>query len=197
MKLDRNMVNEEDLGVISPCGIICLGCDMHREESLEAAKTLVMIWQGFNLADVAQALRLEPENVSAAINTLSRFIQIKEKTGPCPGCFKEGGPSKMCSIARCVKEKDYWTCAECNDYNPDSTHPCPHGELTTTHAASRATMSSLIRKRYTSNTTENLKMCREIGYAAFLRDIKESVRNGWRTWQVISDETVFGRKDTT
>jgi hypothetical protein len=192
MKLALGAVSEEDLGLISACGIICLGCDMYRDEGLEAAKVLVRIWEGFNLPDIAEALHLDPEHVSAAISTIKRFIRIRGRTGPCPGCFKGGGPSKTCSIARCVKEKGYWTCAECHEYNPDSIDPCPHFESATDQAASRGTMSALIRRRYSSSTTESLKRCREIGYAAFIAEIKESVRNGWRTWQVISNEIVFG-----
>ena len=33
--------------------------------------------------------------------------------------------------------------------------------------------------------------CQEIGYDSFIKEVKEKVANGWRTWQIISDEMVF------
>jgi len=44
---------------------------------------------------------------------------------------------------------------------------------------------------YNRDTCNNLKKCREIGYKAFIKEAREKVENGWRTWQVISDEMVF------
>ncbi len=115
MKLNLNDVNEEDRGVIAPCGIICLGCDVHLQESLQAAKTIIKIWEGFNLPDVAVLVGLKAQEVCNTLDTLGEYVVRREKAGPCPGCFKAGGPSAMCSIAKCVKSRGYWTCAECDD----------------------------------------------------------------------------------
>jgi len=193
MELTLDDVREEDRGVISACGIVCLGCDIHKDESLEAAKTVVKIWEGFNLEDVSAAFGLEPKEISSTLSTLKKFIKLREETGPCPGCFKGGWPSEICAIAKCVRSKGYWTCAECEDYNTESTRPCPHIDSTSTLLESRGEMSATVCKRYNLNNLENLKRCREIGYSAFIKEIREKVGNGWRTWQVISDEMLFSK----
>ncbi len=99
----------------------------------------------------------------------------------------------MCGVAKCVKSKNYWTCAECEDYNPDLETPCTSGvgDTTMLPLSSATEMSELLCKRYNSNTRENLKRCREIGYPEFIAEIKKKVADGWRTWQIISDEMVF------
>ena len=196
MKLTLNDVNEKDRGVIAPCGIMCLGCDLHRDESLEAAKTIIKIWEGFNLPDVAVVVGLKPEEVCNTLETLRKYVERREKAGPCPGCFKDGGPSAICSIAKCVNSKGYWTCAECEDFNPESEDPCPHSdtELTSMPLGSRRETFALICKRYCANNIENLRKCREIGYPAFIEETEEKVRAGWRTWQVISNEMLFTQR---
>ncbi|MFW6126049.1 MAG: DUF3795 domain-containing protein [Chloroflexota bacterium] len=196
MKLSLNDVNEEDRGVVSPCGIICLGCDAHTHEGLQAAKTLGEIWEGFNLPDVAVLAGLKTQDVCSTLETLREYVVRQEKTGPCPGCFKGGGPSTVCSIAKCVRSKGYWTCAECPDFSPESDEPCLYSDtgLTSMPLASRREASALIRRRYSGNNVENLSRCREVGYPAFIAEAKEKVRSGWRTWQVISSEMLFTRK---
>ena len=189
MKLSLTDVNEEDRGFLGPCGIICAGCDWHTNESSEAAKTVVQIWEGHNFADVAVLKDLNSQDVLGTIKTLKKYVE----TDSCPGCFKrEAG--FICSIGRCVREKGYWTCAECEDFNPESTHPCPHTDINSFPGIpSRGELSALACKRYNSNTIENLKKCREIGYPTFINEIKEKVRNGWRTWQIISNEMVVSK----
>ena len=196
MKLILNDVNEEDRGLIAPCGIICLGCDVHMNESLQAAKTIIKIWEGFNLPDVAVLAGLKSQEVCNTLETLREYVDRREKAGPCPGCFNGGGPSAMCSIAKCVKSKGYWTCAECPDFNPESDEPCPHSDadLATMPLGSRRETSALIRRRYSTNNVENLRKCREVGYPAFIAEAKEKVRTGWRTWQVISNEMLFTQR---
>ena len=196
MKLTLNDVNEKDRGVIAPCGIMCLGCDLHRDESLEAAKTIIKIWEGFNLPDVAVVVGLKAEEVCNTLETLREYVERREKAGPCPGCFKGGGPSAICGIAKCVKSKGYWTCAECDDFNPESKDPCPHSDtdLTSMPLGSRRETFALICKRYSANNVENLRKCREMGYPAFIAETEEKVRTGWRTWQVISNEMLFTQR---
>ena len=193
MKLTLNDVNEKDRGVIAPCGIMCLGCDLHRDESLEAAKTIIKIWEGFNLPDVAVVVGLKAEEVCNTLETLRDYVERRKKAGPCPGCFKGGGPSAICGIAKCVKSKGYWTCAECDDFNSESKDPCPHSDtdLTSMPLGSRRETFALICKRYSANNVENLRKCREMGYPAFIAETEEKVRAGWRTWQVISNEMLF------
>jgi hypothetical protein len=195
VKLSLRDVNEEDRGVIATCGIICLGCDGHQDESLEAAKRVIEIWEGMNLPDMAGLVGLKAQEITDTLKTLKEYVDRREKAGACPGCFK-GGPSVMCSIAKCVKSKGYWTCAECEDFNLESEDPCPHSDtnLASIPLGSRQQTSALIRKRYNANNTENLKKCREIGYPAFIAETREKVRAGWRTWQVISNETLFSQR---
>lgn len=196
MKLGISDVKEEDRGVVAPCGIVCLGCDIHLGEGLEAAKKVVTIWKGLNLEDVAPVAGLKGDQVRDTISTLERFIELREKAGPCPGCFNAGGPSAVCGIARCVKSKGYWTCAECEDYSPGSERPCAQPDIVPVRSPmeSRVEMSAMISKRYSGNTRENLSACREKGYAAFVEEVKEKVGQGWRTWQVISREPVFSKQ---
>ena len=195
MYLSLDQIKEEDQGIISPCGIVCLGCDSFQDESLKAAQTVVRIWRGMNLPDTSLAFNIEAEAITSTLETLEKIIEQREKAGPCPGCYKGGGPSEICSIARCVKSKDYWTCAECDDYDPESQEPCPQADSDAFPLpfASRGNMSTMISTRYCGNNRENLKRCREIGYPAFISEVKEKVENGWRTWQVISDEMVFSK----
>ena len=189
MKLSLNDIDDEDRGLLGPCGIICAGCDWHTNESCDAAKTVIQIWEGHNLADVAIMKGLSPQDVMAAIKTLKKYVE----TSSCPGCHKKEG-GFICSIGRCVMKKGYWTCAECEDYNPESTYPCPHTDTNSYPGLpSRSEFSALACKRYNSNTIDNIKKCREIGYPAFINEMKEKVGNGWRTWQVISNEMVSSK----
>ena len=59
MELSLNEVKEEERGVIAPCGIICLGCEIHKDESLQAAKSIIEIWEGFNLPDVSAVVGMK------------------------------------------------------------------------------------------------------------------------------------------
>ena len=149
-----------------------------------------------NLPDVSGLVGLKTQEIVDTLKTLREYVGRKEKAGPCPGCFKDGGPSVMCSVAKCVKSKRYWTCAECEDFNLESVQPCPHSDtdLTSTLLGSRQQTSALIRKRYNANNIENLRKCGEIGYPAFIAETREKVRTGWRTWQVISNERLFPQR---
>lgn len=186
-------VKEEDRGLISPCGIICLGCDVYQGEGIEAARKVIDIWEGFNFLDTAGLMGLDINDIRTTMDTLKKYIQGGDAAGTCKGCYKGGGPSQICGIAKCVISKKYWTCAECEDYDPDSNNPCTSdaGDTTMLPLTSAAEMSQLICKRYCSNTRENLKRCREIGYPEFIAEIRKKVADGWRTWQIISDEMVF------
>jgi len=134
-------------------------------------------------------LRLNPKNIETSLKILKAYINSgKEK---CPGCFVGGGPSQICGIAKCVREKGFWTCAECDDYNLNSDSPCSKSIPSPMPLGDPSQMMNLICKRYSKDTINNLKRCREIGYDAFVKEAKEKVANGWRTWQIISDEMVF------
>lgn len=184
MDLKTDAVKPEDRGVLGPCGIACLGCDLHTDESYEAAKTIVKIWEGFNLVDVGEVVGLEKEDVECTLKTLRAFIENKKAMGSCPGCYNGGkGHCESCPIVNCAKSKGYWTCAECEDIDPKSKTPCPY--------ESSGAIFKLVCKRYDFHNLENLKRCREIGYPAFIAELKEKTENGWRTWQIISRESLF------
>ncbi|MFX1273468.1 MAG: DUF3795 domain-containing protein [Promethearchaeota archaeon] len=189
MNLKLEDVKEEDRGVLSPCGIACLGCDSHVGEGIEAAKKLKAIWEGSNLLDTAMVIRLNPNDVETTLKVIDNVI--KSDQGKCPGCFIGSPMSQFCGIAQCVKSKDFWTCAECNEYDVDSETPCPQVTPNTMPMADKGTMTQLLCSRYDRDTVNNLKKCREIGYTAFIEELKKKVNNGWRTWQVISNEMVF------
>ena len=190
MSLKLDDVKDEDRWMLSPCGILCIGCDNNTGESLEAAKKLVEVWEGWNMLDVGPLLGFSSKGIKSTLKTLKKFIQAN-KQGKCPGCYVGGGPSKICGIAQCVKSKGYWTCAECDDYNPDSDTPCPHITPNPVPMADSGSMMKLICARYSRDVVENLKMCREIGYNEFIKNAKEKVANGWRTWQIISKDMVI------
>ena len=192
LKLNLDDVKPEDRGILGPCGIVCLGCDMHKDESLEAAKTVVKIWEGFNLPDVSAVIGLETQEVEDTLKTLNKFIKMKEEEGVCPGCHVGAmGPCASCPVVSCAKSKGYWTCAECEDYSPESEHHCLATDPEATPFESLSAWFSMICTRYNQNNIENLNRCREIGYPAFIAEIKEAVENGWRTWQVISKKRIF------
>jgi hypothetical protein len=188
LKLDD--VNEEDRGIIAPCGIACLGCDSHTGEGLEAAKKLKEIWEGGNLKDTGITLGLNPEDVNTTLEVLNKAVKAGER-GKCPGCFVGGYAAQFCGISKCVKEKGYWTCAECEDYNPTADEPCPNIGNNPIPMADPSQMTSLICTRYSRDNSNNLKRCQEMGYEECIKEVKEKVTSGWRTWQVISDAMVF------
>ena len=195
MELKLDDVKTEDRGILGPCGIVCLGCDLHKDESFEAAKTVVKIWEGFNFEDTAEVFGLNPQDVVRTLETLKKYISFKEESGPCQGCYIGGiAHCEMCPIVDCVKSKGYWTCAECEDFKPESEHPCPHVETASTPFENKGATFAVVCKRYSDNNIENLKRCREIGYSAFISEIKEKTEKGWRTWQVISREMLFQGK---
>jgi hypothetical protein len=195
MELSIEYVKEEDRGVLAPCGIICLGCEIYQNESLDAAKKVVDIWEGFNLVDVAQVFGMESEEVANALDTLKKFIRNREEAGPCQGCYSGKGPTPaLCSLSNCAKSKGYWTCAECTDFGPYSTTPCPHADQSDMPLGSRDQTSAVVCERYSSDNLKNLERCREIGYTAFVSEIREKVDAGWRTWQVISEKRLFAQE---
>ena len=191
MSLKLEEVNDKDRGLLSPCGILCLGCDTHLGEGIEAAKKLVDIWEGWNMLDVGPVFGLNAKVIKTTLKTLKNFIKMSSR-GNCPGCFvNQEPPSSMCAIANCVKSKGYWTCAECDEYNPESETPCPHVKESPMPMADKGQMSKMLCTRYSKDTIKNLKKCREIGYLEFIKEAKEKVAKGWRTWQIISDEMVI------
>jgi hypothetical protein len=183
-------VKKEDRGILSPCGILCLGCDTHLGEGVQAAKKLVEIWEGWNMEDVGPLLGLQAKGITLSLKTLKKYIDMNKK-GNCPGCSQGAPMANACGIALCVKSKGYWTCAECGDYDPDSESPCPHLTDNVIPVADNGQMMQIICKRYNRDNVENLKKCQEIGYKMFIEEAKEKVKNGWRTWQIISDKKVF------
>ena len=200
MKLSLESVKEEDRGLLSPCGIICAGCDVFTNESVEYAKKIIEIWEGFNLVDVPMLSGLTSQEILSTIDSLKKHVDHRGENTLCVsrGCYTSGGTIGRCPIWRCVKSKGYWTCAECEEYDVDSKSPCPHPEENFPGLAlsSKGVMTELVCKRYASNNIENLRRCREIGYPAFVEEIKEKVEKGWRTWQVISKEMVVTKTGT-
>ncbi|MFX1258120.1 MAG: DUF3795 domain-containing protein [Promethearchaeota archaeon] len=188
MSLKLDDVEGEDRGILAPCGILCLGCDYHIGDALEAAKKLQRIWEGWNMVDVAPLMGLNRNGMKTTLRTLNKYIK-KNKRGKCPGCFKGGFSSQVCGIAKCVKSKGFWTCAECEDYDPNSEIPCPH--INSNLLTNKGQFMKMICTRYSRDPVQNLKKCREIGYPAFIKEAKDKVKDGWRTWQIISKEMVF------
>jgi hypothetical protein len=81
MKLSLTDINEDDSGLLGPCGIICAGCDWHTDESSDAAKTVIQIWEGHNLADVAILNGLNSQDIMATIKTLKNMLKLARAPG--------------------------------------------------------------------------------------------------------------------
>ena len=109
MSLKLEDVKDEERGILAPCGILCLGCDYHVGDAVEAAKTLQKIWEGWNMVDIGELMGLNRKGINTTLKTLKKFINVN-KRGNCPGCYRGGPASQVCSIAQCVKSKGYWTC---------------------------------------------------------------------------------------
>ena len=77
MKLALKDVNEEDRGVIAPCGIICLGCDFHQDESLQAAKRIIEIWEGINLPDISGLVGLKAQEIIDTCDDLHLTMPVQ------------------------------------------------------------------------------------------------------------------------
>jgi hypothetical protein len=193
MSLKLNDVKEEDRGILAPCGILCLGCDTYLGEGVEAAKKVVEIWEGWNMEDVGPILGLESRAIRTTLKTLNKYIDMN-KRGTCPGCSAGAPMARGCGIALCIKSKGYWTCAECEDYNPDSSNPCPHTKVGDLPISDSGQMMKIICLRYSGDNIENLKRCREVGYSEFIKEAREKVKNGWRTWNIISKDKIFTKK---
>lgn len=175
--------------MIAPCGVTCVGCDFYIGDGVEAAKKILQIWEGWNMMDISRTLGFNAKNIKITLKTLKKYL-IKNKNR-CPGCHNGGKGTKVCGIAQCILSKGYWTCAECNDYNPESETPCPHLDQNAPYITDKGKMMKLMCARYSKDPNENLKKIREIGYFEFLKEIKEKVANGWRTWQIINNDLVF------
>ncbi|MFX1238351.1 MAG: DUF3795 domain-containing protein [Promethearchaeota archaeon] len=187
--LDINDVKEEDRYILAPCGILCLGCDFYIGEAIEAAKKIQEIWEGWNIIDLSMVMGLNREGIQSTLDTIKKFLKLYKNK--CPGCFNGGIGSKICGIAKCVNSKGYWTCAECDDYDPDSQTPCPYVIDDAIIMTDKGKTTKMICERYNHDPSNNLKSCRQIGYNDFIEEAKKKVRNGWRTWKIISNKTIF------
>jgi len=190
MQISIEDVPVEDRTILSPCGIVCLGCEKQLEESLYAARSLVNIWTGWNMGDVAAGFGITFPEVNQTIDILKKFIKNREENGPCRGC-----PS-TCSISQCVESKGYLTCAECSKFDQGTNETCPNHDEENTNIlgkpfGARSQAFEIVNKRYNCTNIDNLRRCQEIGYINFIGEMKEKVSGGWRTWQVISPENVF------
>ena len=190
INLELDDVKEEDIGLLSPCGVLCLGCDYHVGEALEAARKLYTIWDGWNILDVGSLVGLNSKGIKTTLKTLKTFLRVN-KNGNCPGCYNGAKASAICAISKCVRSNGYWTCAECDDYDPNSGTPCPHINEDQNFITDRGQMMKLMCHRYSQDLNKNLKRCREVGYEQFIKEAKEKVSKGWRTWQVINKDMVF------
>ncbi len=138
---------------------------------------------------------LDQKGIKTTLKTLHKYIKTN-KQGTCQGCSQGSRTSQICSISNCVKAKGYWTCAECKDYNPESENPCPHVNSRSMPIADKGQFMKMIYTRYNRDPAQNLKNCRDVGYLAFIKNVKEKVANGWRTWQIISKEMVFTNENS-
>ena len=99
VKLALNYVNEDDCGVIAPCGIICLGCDGYQDESLQAVKKVIEIWEGMNLPDVSGLVGLKAQDIYRYTENTKRIRWQKREGGTLLRLFRWRGTLR--NVQRC------------------------------------------------------------------------------------------------
>lgn len=181
-ELGRAQLNAEEASLIAPCGIYCGACDAFLGKSRDLAKELYRILKGFNMVDVAPiVLEVEQERMKDFMVILERISRGTR----CAGC-NAGGGNPYCPIKKCTAEKEYLTCAQCH------TMPChllaaddeedPMGVCF---------YLDMITRRYAQWNIRNLERIRAVGYRQFVDEMREKVKDGFLTSDVISSEMVI------
>ena len=180
--MDKDKLSEEEKTYIAPCGIYCGACDAYLGKSIGMAKEMYRIMNGFNIVDVAPVVLGEDQE---KVKTFMKILKKWSKGKPCKGC-NGGGGNPMCGMKNCVKENNYVTCAECDEF------PCqPSEEDMKMPLMNKAGMMKLISTRYGFWNQENIKEIKKIGYKKFIEKMQKKVEEGFMTSDVITKEKVF------
>lgn len=179
---DKDKLSDEEAALFGKCGIFCGACDGHIGEAKSLAKRMYEIMDSLNFDDVGFFfLRTDPESVELFKKLLTNFINSRN----CRGCAIDGNPT--CPIKICAMEKGFVTCAECESLE-ECTDPSKPNNWNLT---SKEDFFKMISIRYNNWNLDNLKEIKKSGYRKFLDKIKEKVKKGFRTGNIISKEKVF------
>ncbi|MFB0562353.1 MAG: DUF3795 domain-containing protein [Candidatus Lokiarchaeia archaeon] len=179
---DKDKLSDEELLLFGKCGIFCGACDGHIGEARSLAKRMYEILESLNFDDVGFFfLQTDLENFEIFKKLVTNFINMEN----CRGCGEGGNPT--CPIMICAKEKGYVTCAECESLE-ECTDPSKPNNWDLTN---KEDFFKIISIRYNNWNQENLKEIKKSGYRKFLDKIKEKIKKGFRTGEVISKEKVF------
>jgi hypothetical protein len=178
--LGPNELGESEKHLIAPCGIYCGACDLYLGNSRNLAKEMYRILNGFNIADVgSRAMGIRREKIVDFLNILQSWSQGSK----CPGCWARHWESGSCPIRACSQQQAVMTCAECDRM------PC--NPLEQPPSSGAAAFLGLVTRRYSNWNIGNLEQIREVGYRRFVDEMRERVRNGFLTSDVISPEMVM------
>ena len=178
---NRDKLTNEETYLMAPCGIYCGACDMMLGRSRSQAQEMYRILNGFNFADVGPFfMGIEQEKVIDFLNILEKW----SKGDKCPGC-PGGGGNPACPIRTCSNEQGYLTCAECEGM------PCKRSAENENRFQDAAAFLELITRRYANWNLKNLERIKEVGYRRFNDEMRERVKDGFMTSDVITGEMVF------
>ena len=96
------------------CGLYCNACGIRQEKIKNAVNNLrgIIAHYGFDKM-MPELAKWEP-----SFKHYSEFNQVMDGLvkmfGDCPGCL-QGGGDPNCKVRKCAKEKNYRTCAECDE----------------------------------------------------------------------------------
>ncbi|MFX1298721.1 MAG: DUF3795 domain-containing protein [Promethearchaeota archaeon] len=109
----------------------------------------------------------------------------------CIGCGTGIGPAKTCPIVFCCEERGFITCVECPDIQNHLHCKTVLEKQIQSMITDNCTYFKLITRRHMYWNVENLKTIIKKGYKEYIEEMKEKVKKGFNTGQVISKEFVF------
>ncbi len=108
----------------------------------------------------------------------------------CPGCGLIG-TARSCPIVICCEERGFLTCAECPDIREHHICKTVLEKQIPSMITDNCTYFKLITRRYTNWNVQNLNKIIRKGYNKYIREMKDRVKKGFYSGQVISKECVF------
>ncbi len=129
----------------------------------------------------------EDIDIKAFRKVLRQFVE----SSSCTGCGTGAGGARICPIVLCCHEKGYLTCAECPDIQNNFVCSTVNENQVPSQITDNCTYFKLITHRYQNWNVENLKKILRKGYVEFVKEMREKVKQGFFSGQVISKDCVF------
>jgi len=108
------MTTTDASSFVGYCGLYCNACGIRQEKIKNAVNNLrgIIAYYGFDKM-MPELAKWEP-----SLKHYSEFNQVMDGLvkmfGDCPGCL-QGGGDPNCKVRTCAKERNYRTCAECDE----------------------------------------------------------------------------------